>query len=226
MNPDAICKVLRMPESQRPAFRALLLAMEERERDRSDDPGDVPADITPERRAIAGSAIESFVADSGRRTARVMDGSLLDLLMSRGKINSDHYTAGAQFYSDWYHGGLANSGVIDPAKERVDGGTHKPQADEQLAALWSFVRAVTAIGPFHADPIIALVCFEEDRVSYVRRKFGVAREQTAHAIANSVLLVALAALVDHYQGPPRSTKRRTRSSHVDGYRPRIVVEGD
>lgn len=223
MNAEAICNLLRLPENERPAFTALLLAMEDRERQRDeDDTRDIPADVTPERRAIAGSNIEPFISDSGRHTARLLDGALLDQLMSRGKINADCYTAGTQFYSDWYHGGLANSGVMDTEKERVDGGTHKPQSDEQLSALWSFVRAVHAIGPYHADPIISLVCFEEDRVAYVRRKFGVAQQQSSHAIANAVLLMGLSALVDHYRGPTRPAKRRTRASHVQpDWRPGI-----
>lgn len=226
MNAEAICKTLRLAPEQRPGFIALLHALEDRERQRGTARADdVQADVTPERLAMAGDAIETFIADTGRRTVRVLDGSVLDLLMSRGKINADHYTAGMQFYSDWYVGGLANSGVIDPAKERVDGGTHKPQADEQLSALWSFVRAVHAIGHQLADPVISMVCFDETRASYCRRKYGQTQEQTANAVSTAVLLMGLAALVDHYRGPAPPTRQRTRASHVQpDWRPRIPDE--
>lgn len=223
MDAEMFCDLLRLPDKERPAYIALFNAMDKREQDT--EAANIPADITEQRRARAGEAIEPFVSDSGRRTARIMDGSLLDLLLSRGKIASDHYTAGARFYADWYHGGLANSGVMDPAKERVDGGTHKPQSDEQLTALWQFVRAVRAIGRHHADPIISLVCFEETRESYAARRFNYHQRQGARAACDVVLLMALAQLVDHYQGPPRPVRARTRSSHAPDYRPKIAAAG-
>lgn len=177
--------------------------------------GDGP---TPERLAMADGQTEPFISDSGRRTVRMLDRSVLDMLNNRGSISGDQYVAGSQFYEDWYTAGLAASGVIDPAREVVDGGLLQTQTDHQLDALFAWKRAMQAVGIIHSHSLVSLVLLEESLLSYGRRVFNRTQEKQATVAAITALQLALSALDLHYHGQRRLG---TRASHSDGYRPNI-----
>lgn len=209
MDASDLCRLLRLPQSEWRAYSQLFEALTERDKKRQAEPSDdIQADVTAERMKMAGGQVESFVTDTGRRTARMLDGSLLDAMMARGRINGDQYAAGSQFHHDWYMGGLASSGVVDTTRERVDGGQHKQASDIKLDALGRFVRALKAIGRHHAEALLALICFEVRRDDYIRGLTGISSAQSANVAAETILLLALSALVDHYMGPRRHGKRR------------------
>jgi len=78
---------------------------------------------TPERLAKAGDDIEETSATQSQnwRAIRMLDGHVIERLRNRDAISGDLYNAGCQFYSDWYHAGLASSGVIENVKQRRNG---------------------------------------------------------------------------------------------------------
>lgn len=178
------------------------------------DSGEGP---TPQREAMAGDQVEDFVTDSGRRTRRLLDGDVLELLNTRGSITGDQFVAGRTFYQDWYEAGLAASGVIDPSREVVDGGTHKPVSERQLDAMWRWKRAVQNIGKIHSKPLICLVLLDETLLNYGRRVFGRHQEKQATVAAITALQLALQALDWHYHGQRKTP--RTQTSHLPDYRP-------
>lgn len=174
---------------------------------------------TPERLRKAGPQVEDFIGRSGRLTKRMLDGDVLELLNGRGSITGDQYVAGKTFYQDWYQSGLAASGVVDVAREVVDGGTHKPVSEHQLDALFRWKRAVQAIGIIHSKPIICLVLLDEPLADYGRRVFRRQHEKPATIAAITALQLGLQALDHHYHGQRRTP---TRSSHEPDYRPTIL----
>lgn len=184
------------------------------------DPIDRP---TTERLAKARGDHEDFVTESGRRTLRMLDGSVLDMLASRRSITGDQYAAGAEFYRDWYLAGLAASGVIDPAKEVVDGGQIAGQSEVQMHHLGKWQKAVAAIGRVHSNAIVCIVLNEERLEDFGKRVFGYAKAKNAALSALTSLRLALTELDHHYHGQ-RHTK--TRVSHLNDYRPTELPEGD
>jgi hypothetical protein len=162
---------------------------------------------TLERLAKAKGHYDEFITDSGRRTKRMLDGDVLELLNGRGSITGDQYVAGKTFYQDWYKSGLAASGVVDVAREVVDGGTHKPVSDHQLDALFRWKRAVQAIGIVHSKPVICLVLCDEPLLDYGRRVFRRQQEKQATVAAITALQLGLQALDYHYHGQRRTGMR-------------------
>lgn len=184
-----------------------------------EDTGEGP---TPQREAVAGEMSEDFITDSGRKTRRMLDGGgqVLEMLNARGSITGDQYVAGWTFYEDWYKAGLAASGVIDPGREVVDGGTHKPVSDIQLDALWNWKRAVQAVGKVHSHVLIAMVICDEKAVDYGRRMHKKTQPKDASNSAVTSLRNALQELDYHYHG--RRKQPRTQSSHAPDYRPTVM----
>lgn len=184
-----------------------------------------PLGPTPERLRKAGKHVEVFSPGENvhHRAIRVMDGHILERLASRGTITGDQHCAGTQFYADWYYGGMANSGVIDPGRVIVDGGKGRHERDRQLAALTRYQRAVRAIGPIHSTVLTDVVLCEEPLESWGRRQRGYKAPKQAIQCAKDALIFALDALVIHYYG-----LRRTRPSYVmapDG-KPGIARDDD
>lgn len=110
---------------------------------------------TPERLARAGKDVEPVNTEPDtnpnyKNTVRLLDGSILDTLASRGVITGDQYGAGSQFYSDWYYSGLANSGVIDPCRVVVDGETHKGQSNAVQNRMWKALRCRASPQPWRS----------------------------------------------------------------------------
>ena len=178
---------------------------------------------TPERLAKAGHNVEAFTAaDNVNHAAiRMLDGHVLERLASRSVITGDQYHAGMQFYADWYHSGLAASGVIDPAREVVDGRPGSKESDRKLDAMTRWKRAVQAVGLIHCQVLTSVVLNEEDLAVYGMRRYRQQAKKLARLAATVALQNALAELDNHYYGQRRN---RQRAAHAEDYRPGIVVE--
>lgn len=180
---------------------------------------DKPDGATPERLAKAGEATGEFVTSSGRRTKRLLDGSVLDLLLSRRVITGDQYHAGARFYSDWYYAGLAQSGVVDPARIVVDGSAHPGQTDRALDALTRWKAALVALGMVHSHVMTSVVLLEVPLVEYGWQRFRQRAPEKARLTATVALKGALDQLDSHYYGKREGTYR---CAHAADYRPAII----
>lgn len=180
---------------------------------------------TPERLRMAGENVEVFTADENEnwRAMRLVDKHVLAQLMSRGVISGDEYSAGAQFYGDWYLSGLANSGVIDPGRVVVDGGKADHLNDIKLSALNRWQKAVQAVGLIHSQVLTDVLLSEEDLEVYGRRRFGQNNEKRARLAAQIALKLALEQLDLHYHG-----RRKTpmRAAHAADYRPTIPTDAE
>lgn len=176
---------------------------------------------TPERLAKAGEQVEAFSAGDHvhHQALRMLDGHILERLASRNVITGDQYHAGTRFYGDWYYSGLAASGVIDPARETVDGGLIMHESDRKLAAMTAYKRAVMAIGRVHSTVIADLVLREQNVEAWGRKWFGQKAPKLARAQAHAALILALTALDHHYYG---QRTRRPHVAHAADYRPKIV----
>lgn len=176
---------------------------------------------TPERLAKAGNAIETFTPDRSVnfKALRMLDGSVLDLLAGRGVISGDQYTAGAQFYEDWYYSGLACSGVVDPGRVQVDCGGSSWESDVRLDAATRWRKAVQHIGPVHGYVATCLVLNGETLESLGQRRYGYKDLKNARLAATTALKDALTSLDLHYHGTRRGG---TRQSHRQDYRPYIM----
>ena len=178
---------------------------------------------TPERLAKAGDAVEVFTPDQNEhwKAIRLLDAHVLEYLRKRECITGDQHSAGHQFYSDWYYAGLANSGVIDPGRIVVDGGQIEPAGDRRLFALSRWQKAVQGVGRVHSTTLIDLLLTEQPLHVWGARRFGQANRERARQAAITALVLALEQLDIHYHGPRHT---RTRSAHIDGYRPEIMPE--
>lgn len=187
------------------------------------DPGTGP---TPQRLKHSRGANENAVLqgrdEEGRERRfpvyRMLDGSVLDMLVKRDAITGDQYHAGAQFYADWYYSGLAASGVIDPMKEHVDGAAVVVESDRRLDAMTRYKEAVKALGMSHGIVMQSVVLAEEPLDAFGLRRYGYTKVKLARTAAITALRNALDELDWHYHG-----KRRQRPSHAHapGYRPTI-----
>jgi hypothetical protein len=179
-----------------------------------EDTGEGP---TPQREAMAGDMVEEYTTESGRKIKRLLDGSVLELLNTRGSISGDQYTAGWSFFEDWYYSGMAASGAVDTEREVVDGGQHKPVTDKQLDAMFRWKRAIQAVGMVHSKALICLVLLDETPKSYGRRVYKRTQEKQATVAGITALVDALTALDYHYYGQRKTP--RTQSSHLPDYKP-------
>lgn len=178
---------------------------------------------TRERLARAGDDVEVVIIDDkeeGRTVAtlRMLDGSVLDMLLSRGTITGDQYHAGAGFYQDWYLSGLAASGVIDPTRVVVDGSGRTLTTDRQLDAMTRYKDAVKALGITHGLVMQSIVLLEETLEAFGRRRYGYAKAKLAKTASITALRNALDELDLHYHG---KRERRLRHGHTTDYRPAI-----
>lgn len=218
------CRV-STPEKQREAYYEMLERIETREANDA-EPREVTMDKgsgpTPQREKIAAGDVdrEALLTVDGETvvTIRMLDGSLLDMLLSRGQIDGDQYHAGGQFYADWYYSGLATSGVIDPMKDHVDNSPGAGESDRRLDAMTRHKNAIQALGMTLSQHVVCMLLNEEKPESYGRRRYGRKSPKLAKTSALDALKDALDALDIHYNGPRRN---RQRAGHVAGYRPNI-----
>jgi hypothetical protein len=169
---------------------------------------------------MAGDQVETFTPSENEnwRAIRLLDTHVLEYLQSRSIITGDQYCAGVEFYSDWYKAGLAASGVIDPGRVIVDGGSSDTMTEIKLDALHRWQRAVQALGLIHSQVLTDILLTEEPLVQWGRRRAGQNSPKLAKLAALTALRLSLEALDLHYHG-----RRRTpaRSSHAEDYRPSI-----
>ncbi len=178
---------------------------------------------TPERLRRAGDEYERTVVEVTeggdkvpQSVLRMLDGSAVGLLFSRGVITSDQHAAGARLYADWYNAKLAGSGVIDPGRVVVDGGKNDPTPDHVLEAAGNFTRAITSVGKVHSNVLIDVVLLEMKLAEYGKKRFQLKDEKDCRLKASAALQLALEQLDLHYYG-----QRKTRMQHhgIDDYRP-------
>ncbi|MEP6826986.1 MAG: hypothetical protein ABJA10_02805 [Aestuariivirga sp.] len=180
---------------------------------------------TLERLKKAGEEIEDRVVNTGGENepdvvvVQMLDGSALDMLFSRGTITGDQYAAGVRFYGDWYYAGLGNSGVVDPTRVQVDGGTHKAISDRVLDSADRYKRAKKALGIVHSYVLVCILIEEEKLQDFGRKAHRRVNIDQARLAATASLRDALTALDYHYYGQ-RNTKGGTY--HTDDYRPEIL----
>lgn len=182
---------------------------------------------TPERLAKAGEDHERIVIemeDGGRKVSstvqRMLDTSIIEKLYSYGAISLDQHSAGVELYQDWYRAGFANSGVIDPSKDFVDGGRADAMGDVVLDAAGRFAKALMAVGKLHSNALIDLVLLEKPLAEYGRKHYGYKNEKQAKLAATIRLKDALTSLDHHYHG---QRKTRTRHAGADDYRPMLLM---
>lgn len=181
---------------------------------------DRPIGPTPERLRMAGEDVEavSAIENEHWQAIRLLDNHPLEYLRKRDCITGNQHSAGHQFYSDWYFGGLANSGVIDPGRIIVDGGGGDPHGERRMFALTRWQKAVKALGMVHSTTLIDLLLMEQKFHEWGLRRFNQANRERARQAAITAMVLALEQLDIHYHGPRRS---RMRDSHVGDYRPAI-----
>ena len=182
---------------------------------------------TPERLTKAGDDFEEVITGIVDRngvvdekiTLRLLDGSVLDMLLSRSTITTDQYIAGGQFYSDWYYAGFANSGVVDPTKEHVDGGSSDQMQDRTLDAAGRFFKACIKLSEPHLNVLNNVLLLETTLESYGRKRYGRNDPKDARLASITSLQDALTSLDHHYYG---KRDAKTRAAHQPDYRPSIT----
>ncbi len=149
---------------------------------------------------------------------RMLDGSVLDMLMSRRSITLDHYSAGAQLYEDWYVSKIGIVSAVDTARDVVDGGKIEPTSESRLIAAGNFAEAILAVGKVHSNALINILLLEEDLATYARRSHPIKDDKDARYAGIVTFRNALTELDHHYHG-----KRSIQggSSHAADYRPVI-----
>lgn len=163
--------------------------------------------------------IVSAIENEHWQAVRLLDNHPLEYLRRRECITGDQYSAGQQFYSDWYFGGLAASGVIDPGRVIVDGGQIEPAGDRRLFALSRWQKAVRQVGKVHSTTLIDLILTEQKLHAWGARRFNQANRERARQAAITALVLALEQLDVHYHGNKRN---QMRAAHAEDYRPNII----
>jgi len=187
---------------------------------------DVPASQrigpTPERLAKAGADAEYFSPgkNENHRALRLNDTSPIDRLRRQMLITADQYNAGCRYFQDWYKAGFCPSGVIDPMKERVDGGTHKHVSDAVLAAQTRYNHALKALDYDCSIALQEVVLHERPFRAYANQEspeFPQFRER--RAVALRLLRKGLSQLAAHYWPPRRGG---AKVMVTEGARPGIM----
>lgn len=182
---------------------------------------------TPERLAKAGDDFEEVVTSiidangnvDEKLTLRLLDGSVLDRLLSRKSITTDQYIAGARFFLDYDKAQFSKSGVVDPTREHVDGGRSDLMSDQVLDAARRYRLAVQAVGLIHSTALIEIILLEHSLVDYGRKHHRKTDENSARIAGLADFSSGLKALDFYYYG---KRDNPTRASHETDYRPKIV----
>lgn len=149
---------------------------------------------------------------------RMLDGSVLDMLMSRRSITLDHYSAGSTLYEDWYISKIGIVSAVDTARDVVDGGKIELTSESRLIAAGNFAEAILAVGKVHSNALINIVLLEEDLATYARRTHPIKDDKDARYAGIVTLRNALTQLDHHYHG---KRENQGGSSHAPDYRPSI-----
>lgn len=182
---------------------------------------DPPIGPTPERLRMAGEDVEVFTPSEAAhfRTIRMVDTTPIDKLRKHNDITADQYNAGCRYFSDWYKAGFAASGVIDPARERVDCEGKHDIADVVLAAQTRFNHALKALDADAKHILDDVVLSEAPLRVYADRFREFPQYRERRAVALTLLRKALTQLARHYWPPRRDG---IRSAMEPGSRPVIM----
>lgn len=190
---------------------------------------------TPQRLAQAAAVGTDAVAEvvteitdkAGRNeraaTTRLYDSDVLELLFRRDVIDQEQYACGREFHRHWQSSGLASVGVVDPSRERVDGGSHKPESDQRLWHLNKWKAIVRLLGQVHSRILCACVLLDEPLQAYGTKHSKQKDAKRAQVWAQSRLTAALEELVIVMLGP-KNTRRG--ASMMAGARPVIPPAED
>jgi hypothetical protein len=182
---------------------------------------------TPERLRMAGENVEAFNADiDGHKhytTLRMTDNSRLDGLLRTDEISNDQYNAGDTFFRDWYLAGMAASGVIDMAKDRVDCSVGEFMTDRKLDALGRLDKVMKRMDRISLRPVLEIVVFGMPFWAYGRRYCKQRNRSRAMDEGKKALIKALSGLAHIYYGKRKSG---VRSAHTEDYRPNEVALGE
>lgn len=158
-------------------------------------------EVNPHRFAQAnGKVSKKQIEIDGKKhiVTQILDGHLLDWLLSRGQITSDHHRAGTRFYADWYHSGVSGARAIDYSAIRVDTSAVKAVAHRSLAAMTRWNAAIRALGRVHCHPLTCMVLQEMPPEEYGRVRCGQNNAKLGRLAAITLLTASLEALDDHY----------------------------
>lgn len=183
---------------------------------------DEPIGATKERLAKAGEDVEEFKTETGRATVRLLDGSILDALISKAEqypINGNQYAAGRQLHSDWDMAGAGKIGAVDTTREAVDGGQAKDMTAKAMDAQGRYRRAIKAVGHTHAHVLFHVVLMEERLELYGQKWCCHQSKKLAKVAAKEALRRALTELAFHYGFAKKPEGRFV--SHAFDYKPTI-----
>lgn len=160
---------------------------------------------TPERearaRATAGDAVDRIVTDGMVSAVRLMDGDVLELLLKRGVITSELYAAGQAFHLNYRRAGLEALGAVDPSRDVVDGGQHKPVSEQALASLGRWRAMVRGVGQVHSEILCDCILRCESLAAWGLRKRGNSSARLAGEWAQGRFVAALEQLALYIAGP-------------------------
>jgi hypothetical protein len=167
---------------------------------------------------IAGDDAVTYIAtEEAVAVPRMLDGNVLELLLSRGAIDSEEYACGNEFFRHWYQSGLAASGVVDPTRDRVDGGKMESQSETALWHLQKWQRMVQGVGPIHSQVLCDCLLIGTSLTEFGLRHCRTTYPRTARDKAQDRLTAALAMLVMFML-----KRRNTPMQAVVGERPVIM----
>jgi hypothetical protein len=149
-------------------------------------------------------------------TKRLADRDVLALLLSREAIGLEQFSVGEDFYRHWEGSGLASGGVVDLVRPRVDGGSHKPESDQQLWHLGKWTDMVARLGDIHTAVLCDCVLFGESLEDYGLRVGPYRNAKQARDWAQCRLTGALDQLVINELG---KRQVRGRAAMAEGARP-------
>jgi hypothetical protein len=172
-------------------------------------------------RAAGDDAVTYIATEEAVAVPRMLDGNVLELLLSRGVIDSEEYACGNEFFRHWYQSGLAASGVIDPTRDRVDGGKMESQSETALWHFEKFKRMVQGVGPIHSQVLCVCILTGTSLAEFGLRHCRTTYARTARERAQDRLTAALAALVMFLL-----KRRNTPMQAVVGERPVIMPNGE
>jgi hypothetical protein len=177
---------------------------------------------TPERYLRAAGQFEQVVIEEQGETVsavRMLDGYVLDALLSRGQIDGAQYEAGDRLYKEYVESGRAGARAINMAKDIVDNPEGDLAADRRIDAGRSYVAAIKALSVKEGMVMQCCVLHGESLEDYGRRIYGHKHAKLAKVAATTVLKDALDILDEHYNG---KRSQRTVHGHTTDYRPTEV----
>lgn len=179
------------------------------------------AETKNEKGEVIERQYEDFVTTTGRKTLRLLDGSILDRLFSKAEkhpIDGNQYVAGRQLQVDWDNSNAGKVRVVDTTRDAVDGGKMADITAAAMDALRRYNRAKKKVGPSHAHVLEEVLIFERTLEEYGKRYCFHRNPKLAKVAAKDALRRALHDLAFHYG---LVSHVPIQVAHVEGYKPVI-----